>query len=81
MEICQDLPRLDLVEINRKLPGDGTRTKAAQGSKLSANEGLGVKGSKSLKRHFSNLDTKFQYNQGCSSLGSSRIISNGKKFS
>lgn len=81
MEICQDLPRPDTIEMKRTLLGDGTRAKAAQDSKLRANKGLGVKGNKSLKRHISNPDTKLQYNQGCTSLGSLRIISNGNKFS
>lgn len=81
MEISQDLPRPDKVEMKRMLLGDGTRVKATQGSKQIASRGLGVTGSKSLKRHISNPDTKFQYNQCCSSLGSLQIVSNGNKFS
>lgn len=58
MEICQDLQRQDTAEMKRSLLGDGTRAKVAQGSKLRANKGLGVKRSKSLKRHISNPDAK-----------------------
>nr|POE55943.1 hypothetical protein CFP56_45156 [Quercus suber] len=66
MEICQDLQRLDTAEMKRSLLGDGTRAKAAQGSKLRANKGLGVKHNKSCADGYSGvvrgLETPISHN-------------------